>query len=128
MKIYVAGPMFSAGGNFNFPLFDEVAQKLRVAGFEVFNPCDLARETIGPLEVIQKLDKKILREHGRVALKQELAWICEHADLLLLLPGWQRSPGATAEHALARALEIEIRELDVIVPGFELEMLDVISE
>lgn len=121
LRVYVAGPMFSAGGNFNFPLFDFVSAKLRKGGCEVFNPADLARERIGPLEVIQKLDKKALLEQARSALKEELCWICDNADILFLLPGWRSSPGATAEHALALAIGVEVREADTILP----DLLDV---
>lgn len=119
--------MFSAGGNFNFPLFDHVAAALREGGHDVFNPADLARKTLGPLETIQKLDKKELVEQGRIALKIELAWICEHADVVLLLPGWQRSPGATAERALALAIGVDVHELDNIVPGFDM-VIDLIDK
>jgi hypothetical protein len=115
LRVYVAGPMFSAGGNFNFPLFDYVSEKLRKGGCEVFNPADLARKQLGPLEVIQKLDKKDLVAQARHALKEELCWICDNADVLFLLPGWQRSPGATVERALALAIGVEVREADNII-------------
>ena len=38
LKVYVAGPMESAGGNWNLPLFDYVIEKLRAAGCEMFSP------------------------------------------------------------------------------------------
>ena len=53
-------------------------------------------------------------QHGfnlREALGVDLAWICTHADGIALLPGWRNSKGATAEHAAAVALGLEVIEL-----------------
>lgn len=47
----------------------------------------------------------------RVALGVDLGWICAEADAVALLPGWERSKGATAERAAAVALGLEIIEL-----------------
>jgi len=125
--VYIAGPMNSVGGNFNFPLFDFVALRLRNCGCEVKNPADHAREVIGPLEVIQKLDKKEMKAIRRKMLKHELAWICDHADYMLMLSGWRRSTGATAENALAIALDIPVREVPNIVlyGSRSLEIVDI---
>jgi nucleoside 2-deoxyribosyltransferase len=119
MRIYIAGPTNSVGGNFNFPLFDECAARLRAAGCEVFSPADHARKVIGPLEVIKALNKKTMASLRKVLLKDELVWICEKADLLLMLPGSHRSRGATAEKAVAVALDIPVRDMPNIIlhPG-----------
>jgi hypothetical protein len=103
MKVYIAGPMDSVGGNFNFPLFDYVAKELRARGFEVFSPADTARELIGPLEVIQKLTKQELQGWRCKLLAREAVWICLEADRMVMLPNWEQSLGAKAEHALALA-------------------------
>ena len=47
----------------------------------------------------------------REALREDLSWICAHADAVALLPGWRASTGATAEHATALALNLLIIEL-----------------
>ena len=126
MRVYIAGPMTSAGGNFNFPLFDYVSKKLRKTGCEVFNPADLARETMGPLETIQKLSKVEMKAARRALLKHELVWICENADVVFLLPGWERSSGAKAERELALAIGIEVREApDLILPDFNEDSVDI---
>ena len=35
-----------------------------------------------------------------------MAWICEHADAIVVLPGWSVSPGCKVEIALAEAIGI----------------------
>jgi hypothetical protein len=108
-RVYIAGPMNSVGGNFNFPLFDYVAERLRELNCVVFSPADHAREFIGPLEEIQKLDKKEMAAVRKVMLKDEICWIIDNADFVLMLPGWERSTGATAERAVALAIDIPVR-------------------
>jgi Domain of unknown function (DUF4406) len=115
LRIYIAGPMESAGGNWNIPLFDYVAKKLRERGCEVFSPAEHIREMHGDLETVLKLDKQLRKLARREALKDEICWIIDNAQLVFLLPGWERSPGATAERAAALAVGIEVREAGTIL-------------
>ena len=110
MKIYLAGPMRGAE-NYNFPLFDHVAEQLRQQGHEVFNPADLTRDIFGGLEPF--LAMPLDEQHGAVRqlLAKELFWICRQADAVYLLPGWQDSLGATAERTVAMALDLEVVEV-----------------
>lgn len=107
MKVYLAGPMTGIP-HFNYPAFNAAAAKLRAEGCEVFNPAEYDVITYG--KDISNPDgdaEKATAEHGfdrRAALKADLAWICDHADAIALLPGWDRSSGARAERALADAL------------------------
>jgi Domain of unknown function (DUF4406) len=110
-RIYIAGPMESAGGNWNIPLFDFVAGKLRATGCEVFSPAEHIREMHGDLETVRKLDKELRKLARKEALKDEIRWIIDFADRLVLLPGWERSPGAVAERAVALAMSIPVHEL-----------------
>ena len=112
-RVYIAGPMNSVGGNFNFPLFDFVARRLRDCGCEVCNPADQARRSLGSLEEIQKLSKQVMKIARKSLIKHEINWIMDNADYVLMLPGWERSTGATAERALALALDIPV----MIVPN-----------
>lgn len=124
MRYYLAGPMRGIP-EFNFPAFMAAAAKLRAEGHEVFNPAekDIERHdgvnisegnATGDVEVAAK-------EHGfdlRVALGQDLAWICAAAEAIALLPGWENSKGAMAEFATACALGLQVRILsaDYIQP------------
>jgi Domain of unknown function (DUF4406) len=97
--------------HFNFPRFNAVAKCLRASGDEVFNPAekDIERHDgkdistdnpTGSLAASQK-------NHGfslRQALKEDTAYICDFADVVVLLPGWEKSAGAQCEHRLAVAL------------------------
>jgi hypothetical protein len=116
MKIYVAGPMRGIP-EFNFPAFNAAADKLKAEGHIVFNPAQKDNERHG--KDISKgnangCEETAAKEHGfdlRVALGDDLAWICAEADAIALLPGWEKSKGATAEKATAEALGLEIIKL-----------------
>lgn len=115
-RIYLAGPMTRLP-HFNFPAFFEAAEKLRADGHDVFNPAayDVAR--YGDRLWIENPngDPNIAAEkHGfnlRDALAADMDFICCRADAIALLPGWRNSKGATAEHATAVALGLEVIEL-----------------
>jgi len=103
---------------FNFPVFHAAAAQLRAEGYEVFSPAERDIERHGGVDISENnlLGDETLAaaEHGfdlRVALAEDLAWICEHADAVALLPGWQASKGATAERAVALALGLEVLAL-----------------
>lgn len=112
-KAYVAGPMRGIA-EFNFPAFHTAAAKLRAEGWTVFNPAEKDNERHGT--DISKGnttgDEAIAaKDHGfnlREALALDLDFICRQADAIALLPGWERSKGATAEHATAVALGLEV--------------------
>lgn len=112
LRVYVAGPLESVGGNWNFPLFDYAAKNLRRVGCEVFTPADHIRDVFGSLDMVKALDKATLKQARKDALRDEIAWIHDFAELVYLLPGWERSPGATAERAFALAIGIPVIEAD----------------
>lgn len=116
MKIYVAGPMRGIP-EFNFPAFYEASAILRALGHSVFNPAEKDNEKHGTDISAGNAtgDESIAtKQHGfnlREALAADLDFICREADAIALLPGWERSKGATAEHATAVALGLEIVKL-----------------
>jgi hypothetical protein len=117
MKIYLAGPMLGRP-EFNFPAFHHAAVALRAAGHEVFSPAerDIERHDADISVGNHSGDEEAAaRKYGfdlRVALGEDLAWICAHADAIALLPGWRESKGAGAEYAAAVALGLQVIELD----------------
>lgn len=100
MKLYLAGPMRGLP-EYNYPAFHVAAKQLRDQGFKVYNPAELTFDWD--------------EDGSRQAMCAELSWICIHADAIVLLPGWEKSLGATAEIATARALGLEVHQLGEIV-------------
>lgn len=113
MKVYLAGPMRSVP-EFNFPAFYSAATILRAAGHVVFSPAERDNRRHGTDISVGNAtgDERLAAEqHGfslREAMKEDCAWICEHAEGIYLLRGWEQSKGATAERALAHALGLAI--------------------
>lgn len=109
MKIYLAGPM-RGYKDFNFPAFDFAAAKLREQGHEVFSPAERDRSAHGA-EVNKSetgdLNDPKVKASGfslREALCADTNYISLSATAIALLPGWEKSSGANAEMALAKAL------------------------
>lgn len=111
MKVYLSGPM-RGYPEFNFPAFHHAARTLRSLGHEVFSPAEKDIERAGK-DISKGSDgsiEKATAEHGfslRDALGDDLAWICAEAEAIALLPGWEKSAGANAEHATAKALDLK---------------------
>lgn len=81
-KVYVAGPM-SGYEDFNRPAFFAMADQLKAAGFVVLNPAILP-------------DGMTQAEYMQIDMAMVMV-----ADTLVMLEGWQHSPGAVAEYHLA---------------------------
>jgi hypothetical protein len=91
MKVYLSGQMRGLE-DLNFELFAEYAGKLRAEGHTVFNPASA-------------------NLHGHSLEKifaYELEWLCLQADAIAMMPGWENSRGATAERAVAIALDKQV--------------------
>lgn len=93
--IYLAGPMKGYPDS-NYPLFNRVAADLRARGHRVYNPAEFAHdEPAFPL---------------RRAFAEYSAFICLEADTIVLLPGWEKSLGVSAELALAKNCGLDVIE------------------
>lgn len=108
MIIYLAGPM-RGYPSFNFPAFDFAAGKLRTEGHQVFSPAERDRTIHGAaLEDNPTGDEQLaIAKVGfslREALGADMVFITQTANAIALLPGWEKSSGATAELATAKAL------------------------
>lgn len=106
-KIYLAGPM-SGVPNLNHDSFFEAAEALEEGGWEVFNPAEVDVDLYGSVEATIKRMEDDRQSFLRTALGCDLEWICEEADAIAMLPGWEKSLGARAEHAVAVALGLQI--------------------
>lgn len=108
LRIYLSGPMRNKP-YFNFPEFFKQADFLRRQGHEVFCPAEEDVKIYGervyasPSGLLSDIDPDI-KFSLREALLRDCVYICETATAIALLPGWENSKGATAEHALAIAL------------------------
>lgn len=91
-RIYVAGPMRGIK-DFNFPAFDDARDHLIVHNWQVISPADMDR-TLG-----QGTNRDYARRDTKAILE---------CDAIYMLKGWEKSVGATAEHALATWAELTI--------------------
>ena len=84
-RIYIAGPMTGMPEH-NFPAFHAAAERFRKAGWDVANPAENFRgRTDLPRSAYLRADVALLAQ----------------CDAIALLPGWERSAGATLEAVLA---------------------------
>jgi hypothetical protein len=110
LKIYLAGPM-QGYKDFNFPSFFRAAKKLRKKGHYVFNPAQRDTEAHGNIFKSETGTIKDVKDKTfslRDALCADTNFICLSADAIAMLPGWENSKGARAEHALSVALNHKI--------------------
>ncbi len=109
MKIYLAGPMRTLPF-FNRQAFIDAAALLRAEGHTVFSPVESTEAMYGPTIYTDNIegDEPKAGIDGRKVFGADLAWICAEAEAVALLPGWEKSKGATAEQATALALGLEV--------------------
>lgn len=95
--IYLSGPM-KGHPQSNYPLFMQAAGELRSAGHRVYNPAEFPHVDAHVKFPIRK------------AFAEYSKFICEEACTIVLLPGWEKSKGATTERGLADNCGLEIIE------------------
>lgn len=117
MHVYVSGPMRGCP-DFNFPAFMAAAERLKEMGHVPINPAqrDIDRG-FDPAGLSGFEDLGQLGFNLRHALAIDAVLVCEEADAVLVLDGWERSKGATAEVALARACGIPVLRFGWALPG-----------
>jgi hypothetical protein len=102
--------------NFNFDNFNRVAADLAPYYDEVFNPAAKAEETDLDPEACKTGDNLKVIEKG-FDFRKAYLWDVEHvikADAIYMLKGWQYSPGAVGEHAVAVTMKKHYPEYEII--------------
>jgi hypothetical protein len=95
MNTYLAGPM-TGHPHHNYPAFHTAANQLRATGKTVTNPAEL-------------FDGNHNLPHTTY-IREGLRHLLD-CNELVALPGWQHSPGAQLEIAVAQAIGLPITEL-----------------
>ena len=100
---------------FNHQAFRDGAALLRSQGHEVFSPVESTESIYGPdiYRTNEAGDEPLAGIDGRRVFALDLEYICKEAEAVAMLPGWENSRGARAEHAAALALDHRIIYLDV---------------
>lgn len=108
-KYYLAGPM---GGiaQFNFPLFIDVATKLRKQHYTLVTPVELDRETDEEIynSAMASADGKHTKVDGKQTagvaghswgdlLARDVKLIADQVQGIIFLPNWEKSRGARLE-------------------------------
>lgn len=108
MRLYVAGPMTGIQA-FNFPAFAAAAEALRAIGYDALSP----HEVTLPCGCTGLPPQCGADDHAwREFVRHDLIAMLRHAEGVALLPGWERSRGATVERHLAEALEMKVHPVE----------------
>ena len=110
--VYLAGPM-RGKPLLNHPLFNAAANYLRSHGFVVFNPAeaDISR---GENPANPGFKPRELATYMAIDLPE----VCQ-ADIIVLLPDWEKSEGTAIELAVARKLKKQILTYNPTAPWGE---------
>jgi hypothetical protein len=106
MRFYIAGPMTGIP-EFNFPLFNQVASFLHSRGHTCFNPAERDTDRHPDIDFSCGNVAEVAAQGFSLddALADDTHFICKGCDAIYMLPGWEGSNGARAEHTLAFALK-----------------------
>ena len=97
--------------NYNYPAFDRCARVLTAQGWGVINPAELDRKSGKPTSTAYDFDPDNNyedHEFMRSALKRDMIAICDECTSIYMMSGWEKSKGAKAEYALAKALGLDV--------------------
>jgi len=113
-SIYIAGPM-SGYPDFNFPAFYKAAEQFRMAGYEVFNPADKEGETLS--DKSRLTGDPVQAQKDGFNFRDVYLWDVEkviQATAIYMLEGWENSPGARGEHAVAVAMKRHYPDYEIL--------------
>lgn len=105
MKIYIAGPMTGIP-EWNFPAFFQAEDELLALGHQVVNPAHNDGATVQ--EALESAGSpEAPNNPWRWYMRRDLPHVLE-VDALCVLPGWQKSKGASLEVHVAKAIGLPI--------------------
>jgi hypothetical protein len=107
---YISGPI-SNMPDFNKQAFNDAAEKIRSLGYSVINPIELDQLDNGQIVSWEKY------------LARDIPHVCG-ADLIVVLPGWQKSRGAMFEVYVAKQLKLPILDIETMEPAKEETILE----
>lgn len=114
-SVYIAGPM-SGYPNFNFPAFFAAEEKFKAEGWDVKNPAGKDVEDDPDIQNNATGDASIAIAKGwdfRGAFKWDAEAVI-YGDAIYMLKGWEFSPGASAEHAIAKFIKKNYPEYQIM--------------
>lgn len=114
-SIYIAGPM-SGLPEFNFPAFFAAQRQLEAQGWKVWNPAAKDEEAKLDPEAVKNGDAARAIATGfnfRDAFSWDMMRIIEGTGIYML-KGWEKSPGARAEHAVATAMKTHYPDFEIM--------------
>lgn len=107
-RIYIAGPM-SGYPNWNYDAFHAAAKKLRAEGWIVHSPAENdIEEGMVDEDAKPNGDTELAISNGTFDFRRAYMWdltMIVEGDAIYMLPGWEMSPGARGEHAVAVAMK-----------------------
>ena len=106
---YIAGPMTGIA-EFNFPAFDQAADRLDVLGYEYISPADMDRDDGFDATVCTGFEQLTDKQRQRFA-RNDIGALLK-VDAVVLLPGWEGSTGAQNEVRIAKMLGLPIYQFD----------------
>jgi hypothetical protein len=102
---------------FNFPAFFKVQARLEIQGWRVFNPANKEQENgVEDDPSYVNGDATALIASGwsfKKAYKWDTARVID-ADAIYMLKGWEKSPGARGEHAVAMVMQTKYPDYEII--------------
>lgn len=115
--VYIAGPM-SGIPNWNYDAFNAAADRLKAEGYDVRNPAQKDVE-MGYDETEAKATGDTARSiaEGVFDFREAYMWDVTqiiHGDAIYMLRGWERSPGAVGEHAVAVVMQKNYPEYQIM--------------
>lgn len=114
--IYIAGPM-SGYPEFNFPAFFAAQKMFEDKGYKVWNPA--AKDSEAAVQADASFstgDAEKLVANGW-DYRDAYLWDCKkiiYGDAIYMLKGWENSPGARGEWAVAQFVKKQNPEYEII--------------